>query len=57
VVAARCAAGPVVVMPSPPRNEPYTTHLAYVNERRSDADGKAILDEALQSLRARKLIR
>ena len=43
--------------PSPPRNEPYKTHLAYVKERRSDADGKAILDEALQSLRARKIIR
>jgi hypothetical protein len=27
--------------------EPYKTHLAYVKERRSDADGEAILDEAL----------
>ena len=43
--------------PSPPRNEPYKTHLAYVKERRSDADGQAILDEALASLRARKIIR
>lgn len=42
--------------PSPPRNEPYKTHLAYVKERRSDADGQAILDEALESLRSRKLI-
>src|SRR5690242_1286783 len=32
--------------PAPPRNEPYKTHLAYVKERRSDADGAAILDEA-----------
>ncbi|MDT7561603.1 MAG: hypothetical protein QOG76_227, partial [Pseudonocardiales bacterium] len=35
----------------PPRNEPYKTHLAYVKERRSDADGAAILDEALGRLR------
>jgi hypothetical protein len=38
--------------PAPPRNEPYKTHLAYVRERRSDADGAAILDEALAKLRA-----
>ena len=43
--------------PTPARNEPYKTHLAYVKERRSDADGQAILDEALASLRARKIIR
>jgi len=43
--------------PSPPRNEPYKTHLAYVKERRSDADGQAILQEALESLRARRIIR
>ena len=43
---------------APPANkvEPYKTHLAYVKERRSDADGKAILDEALASLRQRGLI-
>ncbi len=40
--------------PSPPRNEPYKTHLAYVRERRSDADGQAILAEALAKLRATK---
>jgi hypothetical protein len=40
-----------------PRNEPYKTHLAYVKERRSDADGEAILQEALEALRARKIIR
>ncbi|ODT96038.1 MAG: electron transporter [Pseudonocardia sp. SCN 72-86] len=38
--------------PAAPRNEPYKTHLAYVKERRSDADGAAILDEALSRLRA-----
>jgi hypothetical protein len=40
--------------PAPPRNEPYKTHLAYVKERRSDADGAAILEEALARLRARR---
>lgn len=38
--------------PAAPRNEPYKTHLAYVRERRSDADGQAILDEALAKVRA-----
>lgn len=40
--------------PTAPRNEPYKTHLAYVRERRSDADGEAILDEALARLRTRR---
>jgi hypothetical protein len=39
--------------PAPPKNEPYKTHLAYVRERRNDADGDAILSEALEKLRAR----
>jgi hypothetical protein len=38
--------------PAAPRTEPYKTHLAYVKERRSDADGAAILEEALSKLRA-----
>ena len=38
--------------PAPLRTEPYKTHLAYVKERRSDADGAAILEEALDRLRA-----
>jgi RNA polymerase-binding protein len=37
--------------PLPPRTEPYKTHLAYVKERRSDADGEAILAEAIAKLR------
>ena len=37
--------------PDAPRNEPYKTHLAYVKERRSDADGEAILAEALAKLK------
>ena len=40
--------------PPPPRTEPYKTHLAYVRERRSDADGAALLEEALSKLRARR---
>lgn len=42
--------------PAAPRNEPYKTHLAYVKERRSDADGEAILTEALERLRQRREI-
>lgn len=37
--------------PAPPKTEPYKTHLAYVKERRTDADGEALLAEALQALR------
>ena len=36
--------------PARPRTEPYKTHLAYVKERRSEADGAAILDEAMKRL-------
>jgi hypothetical protein len=40
--------------PGAQRPEPYKTHLAYVKERRSDADGAAILAEALAALRQRR---
>ena len=40
--------------PPPPKAEPYKTHLAYVKERRSDAEAQEILDEALQMLRAKR---
>jgi len=40
--------------PPPPRAEPYKSHFAYVKERRSDAEGAALLDEALAELRARR---
>jgi hypothetical protein len=40
--------------PGRPRAEPYKSHLAYVKERRSDADGAAILAEALAQLRQRR---
>ncbi len=34
--------------------EPYKTHLAYVKERRTDAEAAELLEEALQKLRARR---
>jgi hypothetical protein len=37
--------------PAPQKIEPYKTHLAYVKERRSDKDGAAILQEAIDKLR------
>jgi rubrerythrin len=37
--------------PSPIKNEPYKTHLAYVKERRSAAEGSKILEDALKKLR------
>lgn len=40
--------------PSPTRNEPYKTHLAYVKERRTDTEGEELLEEALAALRARR---
>ena len=43
--------------PAAPKVEPYKTHLAYVKERRSDAEGAVILDEALETLRGRGLIK
>lgn len=47
-----CPAGQDGQNPPPPqRIEPYKTHLAYVRERRTDADGEAILAEALNRLR------
>lgn len=40
--------------PPPPKITPYKTHLAYVKERRSPEEAKAILSEALASLRSRR---
>ena len=37
--------------PSTARVAPYKTHLAYVRERRNEADSEAILAEALAKLR------
>ena len=40
--------------PPAPKIEPYKTHLAYVKERRSDAEAKEILEEAVALLRSRR---
>lgn len=40
--------------PTAPRTEPYKTHLAYVKERRSDDEATVILNEAIETLRARR---
>ena len=40
--------------PPPPKITPYKTHLAYVKERRTDAEAAQILAEAVASLRARR---
>ena len=40
--------------PDAPKIEPYKTHLAYVKERRSEAEAKDILNEAIATLRARR---
>jgi len=37
--------------PSAVVNVPYKTHLAYVKERRTDAEGAKILEDALKKLR------
>lgn len=39
--------------PQPVLNEPYKTHLAYVQERRSEKEGEDLLEEALTNLRER----
>lgn len=40
--------------PAPPKIVPYKTHLAYVKERRSEAEAAAILAEVLENLRQRR---
>lgn len=40
--------------PATRRVEPYKTHLAYVMERRSEADGAALLEEALTRVKRRR---
>ena len=40
--------------PSVAKLEPYKTHLAYVKERRTDAEAEQLLEEALQQLRSRR---
>ena len=53
----RCGAPAGLDASAPPalvRHEPYKTHLAYVEERRSEEDGEALLSEALEKLRERR---
>ncbi|MEV0647155.1 RNA polymerase-binding protein RbpA [Phytomonospora sp. NPDC050363] len=40
--------------PDKPHAKPFKTHIAYVMERRSEADGAALLEEALANLRRRR---
>jgi hypothetical protein len=37
------------------KHEPYKTHLAYVKERRTPEEAKALLEEALSSIRERRM--
>ncbi|NBR65341.1 MAG: RNA polymerase-binding protein RbpA [Micrococcales bacterium] len=36
------------------KHEPYKTHLAYVKERRTEAEAKALLEEAVATVRVRR---
>ncbi len=36
------------------KHEPYKTHLAYVKERRTPAEAKSLLDEAVAAVRERR---
>ncbi|WP_105565120.1 RNA polymerase-binding protein RbpA [Microbacterium halophytorum] len=40
--------------PSAESAQPYKTHLAYVQERRTEAEAEELLDEALHKLRERR---
>jgi len=40
--------------PAVSKLEPYKTHLAYVKERRTEEEAEALLNEALEQLRARR---
>ncbi len=40
--------------PSVTKLEPYKTHLAYVKERRTEAEAEELLAEALEQLRTRR---
>lgn len=41
--------------PQTAKHEPYKTHLAYVKERRTADEAKSLLDEALASIRERRV--
>lgn len=37
------------------KHEPYKTHLAYVKERRTEAEAKELLEEAVAAVRERRI--
>lgn len=41
--------------PQTAKHEPYKTHLAYVKERRTDAEAKQLLEEAVASVKEKRL--
>jgi uncharacterized C2H2 Zn-finger protein len=41
-------------IPEVSKNEPYKTHLAYVKERRSEEEAKALLQEAIDAIHQRR---
>lgn len=41
--------------PQTAKHEPYKTHLAYVKERRSDAEAKQLLEEAVATVKEKRL--
>jgi len=41
--------------PQTAKHEPYKTHLAYVKERRTDAEAKQLLEEAVATVKVKRL--
>jgi len=41
--------------PQTAKHEPYKTHLAYVKERRTDAEAKQLLEEAVATVKEKRL--
>jgi hypothetical protein len=41
--------------PTIAKHEPYKTHLAYVKERRTEDEAKELLEEAIESIRLRRI--
>ena len=41
--------------PTIAKHEPYKTHLAYVKERRTEQEAKELLEEAIETIRLRRI--
>lgn len=41
--------------PTVAKHEPYKTHLAYVKERRTEQEAKELLEEAIETVRLRRI--